>query len=148
MSETVTATVRYVQHDNERLTTEKPYILHYRAPKGFPQNNFTIKSYPDIVMHNLRTAADMAYEEHGLKIAPIDSSGMDPENFDDDEWIETTYLPELHKSVCDALGAKDMTVFDWMLRKRAQSFPERTEGEANEDSAQPSLSAHIGMYPL
>lgn len=74
----------------------------------------------------------------------INSEGMTPELFDDDTWIENVYLPELHRSLCKALGAKDVTVFDWMLRKRAVSFPQRNVGEENEDQAQPSLSAHIG----
>jgi hypothetical protein len=113
MTEVVTASIRYVQRDENRLTSEKPYILHYDAPEGFPQNNFTIQSW-------------------------------DPALFDDDDWIEQTYLPELHRSVCKALGAKDMTVFDWMLRKRSASFPERNQDEVNVEAVQPSLSAHIG----
>jgi hypothetical protein len=69
---------------------------------------------------------------------------MKPECFDDDDWVEQVYLPELHRSVCAALGAKDMTIFDWMLRKRASSFPVRKPGEDNGENHQPSLSAHIG----
>lgn len=69
---------------------------------------------------------------------------MRPENFDDDEWIEQVYLPELHSCISKALGAEDVTIFDWMLRKRSKSFPKRNVGEENEEAAQPSLSAHIG----
>jgi len=143
MSDATIATIRYVRRDSGRDASEKPYILHYAAPKGFPQNNFEIEPVPGITVHNLRTA-DLAYEEHGIKIASIDSSQMKPADFDDDDWIERVYLPELHKCVCKALGAQDLTIFDWMLRKRAPSFPKRREGEENEDAHQPSLSAHIG----
>lgn len=143
MTEVVTASIRYVQRDENRWTSEKPYILHYDAPEGFPQNNFTIQSYSGIQIQNLRSAG-LSYEEHGLAIAPLGNSGWDPALFDDDDWIEQTYLPELHRSVCKALGAKDMTVFDWMLRKRAASFPERNQDEVNVEAVQPSLSAHIG----
>ncbi|KFA55261.1 hypothetical protein S40293_04924 [Stachybotrys chartarum IBT 40293] len=142
MTEVVTASIRYVQRDENRLTSEKPYILHYDAPEGFPQNNFTIQSYSGIQIQNLRSAG-LSYEEHGLAIAPLGNSGWDPALFDDDDWIEQTYLPELHRSVCKALGAKDMTVFDWMLRKRSASFPERNQDEVNVEAVQPSLSAHI-----
>lgn len=69
---------------------------------------------------------------------------MQPENFDDDDWIENEYLPELHQCICDALGAQDVTIFDWLLRKRSPSFPQREMGEKNEGAIQPSLSAHIG----
>ena len=143
MSDSITATVRYVRRDNERLTTEKPYILHYAAPPGFPQNNFAIDSFPGIKMHNLRTAC-INYRDHGMMVASLNSSRMRPEEFDDDEWVEQVYLPEVCSCICKALGAKEVTIFDWMLRKRAKSFPKRNAGEDNEGAAQPSLSAHIG----
>jgi hypothetical protein len=143
MSDPITATLRYVRRDNERLDTEKPYILHYAVPPGFPQNNFAIESFPGIKIHNLRTAG-IRYQDHGMMIASLDSSRMRPEDFDDDEWIERAYLPELHSCVCKALGAKDVTIFDWLLRKRAKSFPKRDVDDENEGQTQPSLSAHIG----
>jgi hypothetical protein len=143
MANTLLAEVRYAQRDSKTAPDEKCYILHYAAPPGFPQNNFKIETYKGIKMHNLRTSG-LKYEDHGMKIATINSSRMRPEDFDDDEWIERVYLPELHRSLCKALGAKDVTIFDWMLRKRAASFPQRNVGEKNEDQAQPSLSAHIG----
>jgi hypothetical protein len=143
MADAITATIRYVQRDGTQDVSEKPYILHYAAPNGFPQNNFTIKPVHGIKIHNFRSAG-IAYEDHGIGMASINSDGMKAENFDDDDWVERVYLPELHRSVCAALGAKDMTIFDWMLRKRAPSFPVRKPGEENEESHQPSLSAHIG----
>lgn len=143
MSNVTLASIRYVRKNPDVDPDEKGYILHYAAPPGFPQNNFSIEPYSGIKVLNLRTA-DLKYQDHGMKIAPINSSDMKPENFDDDEWIESVYLPELHRSLCRALGAKDVTIFDWMLRKRAVSFPQRNVGETNEDQPQPSLSAHIG----
>ncbi len=143
MSDSISATIRYVQRDNNRDGNEKPYILHYAAPDGFPQNNFLIKPVHGIKVHNLRTAS-ISYEDHGMKIASLEnSSQMQPRNFDDDDWVERVYLPELHQCVRKALGARDLTVFDWMLRKRAPSFPVRNIGEENEESHQPPLSAHI-----
>jgi hypothetical protein len=143
MADTITATIRYVQRDETASISEKPYILHYAAPDGFPQNNFVIKPVHGIRVHNFRSAG-IAYEDHGIGMASINSKDMRPDCFDDDDWVERVYLPELHRSVCAALGAKDMTIFDWMLRKRAPSFPVRKPGEENEESHQPSLSAHIG----
>ncbi|KAL2760421.1 hypothetical protein ACRALDRAFT_1067028 [Sodiomyces alcalophilus JCM 7366] len=146
MADTVTAAIRYVRReDNDRLATEKPYILHYKPAAGLPPNNFTIDSFPGIQIHNLRSAG-LRYEDHGMSIAKLDEASvadMRPELFDDDDWIEKNYLPALHRSVCAALGAKSMTVFDWMLRKRSPSFPTQNVGEADWDAVQPSLSAHI-----
>ena len=78
-----------------------------------------------------------------MMIASLDSSGMRPEDFDDD-WIERVYLPELHSCICRAMGAEEVIIFGWMLRKRSKSFPKRNVGEENEEAPQPSLSAHIG----
>jgi hypothetical protein len=143
MADTLLASVRYVTKDPKTAPDEKGYILHYAAPPGFPQNNFNIEPYSNIKMRSLRTA-NLTYEDHGMKIASIDSSQMRPSDFDDDDWIERVYLPELHRAICKTLGAKDVTVFDWMVRKRAKSFPLRNVGEENEGENQPSLSAHIG----
>lgn len=150
MVDTVTAAIRYVRRDNNRLATEKPYILHYDAPAGLPPNNFTIESFPGIQVRNLRSAG-LRYEDHGMALARLDDAFVAearPEHFDDDDWIEKHYLPALHRSVCAALGAKSMTVFDWMLRKRSPSFPKRNVGETDWDAVQPSLSAHIGVFFL
>jgi hypothetical protein len=148
MGDEVLASLRYVRKDEKALNPdEKGFILHYAAPPDFPQNNFTIESYSGIEMHNLRTAR-LKWEDHGMKIASLDSSQMKPENFDDDDWIERVYLPELYRCLCKVMGAQDVTVFDWMLRKRAASFPQRNVGEKNEDQPQPSLSAHIGELGL
>jgi len=144
-SDFIVATVRYVKRDEKRDPSEKPYILHYAAPKGFPQNNFTIEPVHNIKIHDLRTA-DISYEDHGITFASINSNNMHPQDFDDDDWIERVYLPELHRSVCKALGAQDITIFDWMLRKRSKSFPKRENEEENVDDHQPSLSAHIGRF--
>lgn len=143
MTDTLLASVRYVVKDPNTAPDEKGYILHYAAPKGFPQNNFGIEPYSNIKMRNLRTS-NVNYEDNGFKIASINSSQMRPSDFDDDDWIEKVYLPEVHKTICRTLGAKQVTVFDWMLRKRARSFPQRNVGEENEGESQPSLSAHIG----
>jgi hypothetical protein len=151
ISDNISGTIRYVRRDDERPANEKPYILHYNAPEGFPQNNFTIQSYPDITIRNLRTSPKITYEDNGIKLASLNKaviSRWSPEDFDDDDWIEREYLPELHDSLCKALGAEDVTIFDWMLRKRSSSFPKRNPGEDNEEAPQPSLSAHIGKISL
>ena len=127
ISDPIAATIRYAQRATDRPTTEKPFILHYDAPLGIPQNSFTISPFPSIRIHNLRNAG-INYQDHGMTIASLDSSRMQPEDFDDDEWIEQFYLPELHSCTCQALGAEDVTIFDWMLRKRARSFPKRNAG--------------------
>ncbi|KAF1974816.1 hypothetical protein BU23DRAFT_553063 [Bimuria novae-zelandiae CBS 107.79] len=142
MPDNLLASVRYVAKNPTTPADEKGYILHYAAPPGFPQNNFKIEPHNNIKMHDLRTSS-LSYAENGIKITRINSEGMQPELFDDDDWIETVYLPELHRSLCETLGAKDVTIFDWMLRKRAASFPQRNVGDENEEQAQPSLSAHI-----
>lgn len=143
---TVLASIRYAERSPTTSPTEKGYILHYAAPASFPQNNFNIVPQPNKKIRNLRTAS-LPYDKHGIKLASLDAQktkDWQPEDFDDDDWIERVYLKELQRVLREELGAKEVTVFDWMLRKRASSFPKRNVGEVNEGEAQPSLSAHIG----
>lgn len=83
MSDTILGSIHYVNEDKTTNPNEKGYILHCAAPDGFPQNNFSIEAYKNIKIQSLRTA-NLSWEEHCTKVAPINSSGMTPEKFDDD----------------------------------------------------------------
>lgn len=153
------ATIRYVARPppaaEDASEREKGFILHYDAPAGFPQNNFTIVPHTQVVIHDLRSI-NQSFSESGLHIATLrpNNTDMSPDNFDNDDWVESVYLRVLNEALKRELGVKEVTVFDWMLRKRSRSFPVRPkkgDGEvpgggmvqdAGED-VQPSLSAHI-----
>ena len=140
MDDVVDATIRYAQADNDALLNEKAYILNYETPPEIPKSNFVIDFFPGIEIHNLRKA-NLNYRENGLAIATLPRC-MPKEDFDNEELIEKSYLPDVHGCVRETLGVSEVYIFDYMIRKREPSFP--FQPKSKDIAAQPALSAHIG----
>ncbi|RYP81034.1 hypothetical protein DL770_006024 [Monosporascus sp. CRB-9-2] len=139
MEDPIVSTIRYAQADNEALITEKAYILNYPTPPGIPKSNFSIDFFPRIKIHNLRTA-NLNWDENGVTIAKLPGC-MPKEDFDHEEKIEKFYLPDVHNCIRDTLGAEEVCIFDYMIRKREPAFPYQPKTKDN--APQPALSAHI-----
>lgn len=133
-------TIRYARADNEALQHEKAYILNYDAPSGVPKSNFVIDYYPGIEIRNLRTA-DLSFQKNGITMAELDGC-MPKQDFDNEAKIEDFYLPQVHAALRKVLGAEEVYIFDYMVRKREASFPFQPKGK--DKAPQPALSAHIG----
>lgn len=144
MAASIVSTLRYANANNKALEHEKAYILNYATPPGVPMSNFAIDMVPDIKIHDLRSS-HLTYHENGITIARI-SDSMTKEDFDSEETVESCYLPEIHRCIQETLGAEEVYIFDYMIRKREPAFPfqEKTRDKA----PQPALSAHIGKLPL
>ncbi|SMR43160.1 unnamed protein product [Zymoseptoria tritici ST99CH_1E4] len=139
MGDTVVATLRHAQSNDERLSKEKPYIITYPVASDIPRTNFLIEFFSNIKIHDMR-AADLDYHECGFKMAKLDKN-LPREDFDDESKIEKLYLPIVQRCLKKALGAKEVFIFDHMLRKRKPEFPFHP---ATKDTVpQPALSAHI-----
>ncbi|KAJ1324109.1 cephamycin C biosynthesis protein [Microdochium nivale] len=143
MGDTVVATLRYARaEDNEALLTEKAYILNYTPPAGLPKSNFTIDFFPGIQIRSLREAeATMTWDSSGVKLARLAGYDMAKDDFDDEAVIEKRYLPLVHESLRTALGAEEVCIFDYMVRRREPAFPYQAKDK--DGSPQPALSAHI-----
>ena len=140
MTDVVDATLRYARADNDALLHEKAYILNYETPPEIPKSNFIIDFFPGIKINDLRTA-NLNYRENGLTISTL-SSCMPKEDFEQEDKIESVYLPDVHRCICETLGVKEVYIFDYMIRKREPSFP--FQPKTKDNAAQPALSAHIG----
>lgn len=140
MEDPIISTIRYAQADNEALINEKAYILNYPTPPEIPKSNFSIDFFPGIKIHNLRSAG-LSWDANGLTWAKLGSC-MPKEDFDDEEKIEKFYLPEVYSCIRDTLGAEEVCIFDYMVRKREPAFP--YQPKAKDTAPQPALSAHIG----
>ena len=135
-------TIRYARADNPALQHEKAYILNYDPVPGVAKSNFVIDYYPDIHIRNLRTAG-LSFEENGITMTELDGC-MSREDFDDEKKVEDFYLPQIHAALRKALGADEVYIFDYMIRKREAAFPYQPKGK--DKAPQPALSAHIGMF--
>lgn len=134
-------TLRYARADNPVLEHEKAYILNYDTPAGVPKTNFVIDYYPDINIRNLRTAG-LNFQTNGITMTELDGC-MPREDFEDEVRVEEYYLPQVHAALRRALGADEVYIFDYMIRKREAAFPYQSKGK--DRAPQPALSAHIGM---
>lgn len=139
---TMLATIRYAQADNEALLKEKAYILNYTTPPEIPKSNFAIDFFPNIKINNLRTA-HLNFRENGLLMAKLGNC-MPKDDFDDEAKVEAVYLPEVHECIREILGAEEVYIFDYMIRKREPAFPYQPKTKDN--APQPALSAHIGKW--
>ncbi|KAK9775137.1 putative Methyltransferase [Seiridium cardinale] len=139
MSEKVVSTLRYATNDSKALINEKAYILNYTAPPEIPKTNFKIDFFPGIEISDLRTAS-LNWDDNGLKIAKLRSC-MPQDDFKDEEKIEKLYLPEVHDCIRRTLGAEEVCIFDYMVRRREPAFP--YQSTTNDNAPQPALSAHI-----
>lgn len=140
MSDTVVSTLRYANADNEALLTEKAYILNYPTSAEIPKSNFAIDFFPGIQIHNLRIS-NLNYGENGIAMAQL-ARCMAKEDFDDEQKVEESYLPEVHRCIQETLGVEEVYIFDYMIRKREPSFP--FQSKSKDSAPQPALSAHIG----
>ncbi|KAH6611940.1 hypothetical protein C7974DRAFT_87777 [Boeremia exigua] len=132
-------TIRYAVGDNPALQHEKAYILNYDTPPGVPKSNFVIDYYPGIKIRNLRTAG-LSFQTNGIMMTELDGC-MPRADFDDEHKVEDFYLPQVHAALRKALGADEVYIFDYMIRKRAAAFPFQPKGK--DRAPQPALSAHI-----
>jgi hypothetical protein len=136
----VVSTLRYARADNEALKTEKAYILNYPTAPGEAKSNFIIDFFSGIKIRNLRTA-NLTFLENGIATAQLPRC-MPKVDFDDEAKIEKTYLPDVHRCLRETLGAEEVHIFDYMVRKREPAFPYQEKKKDN--APQPALSAHIG----
>jgi hypothetical protein len=116
--------------------------LNYPTPPEIPKSNFVIDFFPGIKINNLRTA-NVNFRENGLAIAKL-TNCMPKEDFEDEGKVEKAYLPEVHECIRQTLGAEEVYIFDYMIRKREASFPYQPKTKDN--APQPALSAHIGKF--
>jgi hypothetical protein len=143
LSDAVVSTLRYANANSEALRTEKPYILNYPAPPGLPKSNFKIDFVSDIPVRNLRTAG-LRWGDSGIRIAKLEKGCMPKKDFEDEDKIERDYLPVIHDCLKESLGAEEVCIFDYMVRRREAAFP--YQAKSKDSSPQPALSAHIGMF--
>lgn len=112
----VISTLRYANANSEALKTEKAYILNYPAPPGLPKSNFKIDFVPGIPVRNLRTAG-LDWDESGIRIAKLEEGCMPKQDFEDEDKIENEYLPTIHDCLKKSLGAEEVCIFDYMVRR-------------------------------
>lgn len=138
---------------------EKPYSLRYTPPDGFPRSNITLERH-EIAVHDIRPVIhERTFKKDGCAVMNLDSQ-MKYEDWDDEIKIKGVYLAEVADSLCKALDACNVQIFEHTVRlsivfrptgpeklkvrKRHDIFPIST-GEPYKYN-QPTSIAHVGKY--
>ena len=133
--------MNFLKRDN-RYNYEKPYLLIFDPPEGFPKTNIKLEKHTDLELRDIRGYEDqLSLEVHGFQIVKI-SSKLSYDDFNNEELVRDVYLREVADEVRKVFGADRVQIFEHLLRKRHGIFPIST-GEPYKYN-QPTSVAHIG----
>jgi hypothetical protein len=143
----VVAKMHFLAQD-PKYEYEKPYTLRYKPSGNIPQTNIAREAH-QIEFLDMRDHVgpdgDLRYEDCGFTVAKLEGGAMSYEDFADREKIEGLHADEVLAAVRGALGAEDVQLVDYVVRRRHPEWPIAT-GEAYEFQ-QPASRAHIGKRP-
>jgi hypothetical protein len=123
---------------------ERPYLLVFEPPEGFPKSNIRLEKRPDLIVEDIRGCEDrFSLENDAFQLLKI-RSRMSPEDFDNEGLVQKVYLQEVADQIRAVFKAKMVQIFEHVLRKRHETFPIST-GAAYEYN-QPTSIAHVGEY--
>ncbi|KUJ17653.1 uncharacterized protein LY89DRAFT_733488 [Mollisia scopiformis] len=136
----VTAPMNFLVRDS-LYDDERPYLLIYEPPAGFPKQNIKLEKHTDLRIEDIRVCKDQpSLDKNGFQITKF-SSKMSRADFDNEELVKTVYLKEVVDHVQAIFGAQKVQIFEYVLRKRHEQFPIST-GEPYEFN-QPTSIAHV-----
>ena len=125
---------------------EKPYTLRY-APAvedGIPQTNIERVEHP-LQFQDMRNRSDLTYSECGFTVARLGNDSMAYQDYGDTVKIEEVHASEVLACVQEALGAQQVQLIDYVVRRRHPQWPIAT-GDMYQYQ-QPASRAHIGNSP-
>ena len=123
---------------------ERPYLLIFEPPEGFPKSNIRLEQRRDLVVEDIRGCEDrFSLENHAFEVLKI-RSRMSPEDFDNEGLVQKVYLQEVADHLKAVFDAQVVQIFEHVARKRHETFPIST-GVAYEYN-QPTSIAHVGEY--
>jgi hypothetical protein len=129
---------------NHIYEVEKPYAFRYPV-NSVAQTNMKMRKYDDILITDIRgREADFSFEKDGFTIVRLDRR-FEYDWFWDEKTVQP-YFRALEELLKKDLGADEVYVFRYGLRKRDPGFPIST-GEKYEYD-QPTSVAHVGNCKL
>lgn len=136
-------TINFIQRD-ELYLEEKPYLLTYEAPQGFPRTNIKLDERVVAVEDIRGHENEFTINKNGFTIMQVNTK-LSYEDFNDDALVKQVYLKEVAEALKSLLGASRVQVFEHIVRKRHPLFPIST-GQPYLYN-QPTSIAHIDTTP-
>jgi hypothetical protein len=90
---------------------EKPYSLRFTAPEGFARANIKLDKH-ELHVHDVRSRiGELSLEKDGCYLWKLHSK-LTYGDFDNDEMVRKSYLPQVADGLCVMLGASKVQVFE------------------------------------
>lgn len=135
--ESLTAPISYVASIPEG---EKAYHMMYGDSGDLPRTNITRK-WHETTFYNIRGKESLlSFTANGVAVCKLDTA-MTYYDFDNDETVWNVYFKELESYLQEFLGARDVKLFRYGIRKRHAEFPISTGKDYQ--FAQPTSIAHV-----
>ncbi|CEO60845.1 hypothetical protein PMG11_05349 [Penicillium brasilianum] len=138
-----TTQISFPRRDNPALASEKPYVLDYFPGRGIRKTNIEFEVVRNIEVQDLRESS-LSFEKNGVGVTQL-MTAMEYPDFQDVEKVESCYLQEARDAISGFLGADDVYVIDYNIRRRDATFPSATG--SSYDAAQPVVVAHGDYTP-
>lgn len=119
---------------------EKPYGFKV-PPENYPRTNIKINRVNDVYIEDMRgSESSFTVETNGFAIRNI-SCDLAYEDYHDSEAVKP-YFREVEELLKNMLGASQVEVFRYQIRKRHATWPIATEKVYSFD--QPTTTVHVG----
>lgn len=113
--ERASTTINFIQKD-ELYLEEKPYLLTYEAPHGFPRTNIKLDERVIAVEDVRGHENEFTINKNGFTIMQVNTK-LSYEDFNDDDLVKQVYLKEVAEALKSLLGASRVQVFEHIVRK-------------------------------
>ena len=94
---------------------QKPYRMKFVPPSGFPWSNIKTNIQPQKIEDIRGREKDFSLSANGFSLETFDS-GMTYEDFDDEDKIVQTYLPNIAKLLRSMLNPSRIQIFEFIVR--------------------------------
>lgn len=110
----ISSPMNFLAHDR-LYDEEKPYLLKFDPPSGFPQSNYNIDTKEQLIEDIRGREKDFSIAKNGFAIMPLHTK-LSYEDFDDEKRLREVYFPEVADALRKLLGASRVQIFEHLVR--------------------------------
>ena len=105
--------MNFLAHDS-LYDEEKPYLLKFDPPSGFPQSNYNIDTKQQLIQDIRGREKHFSITKNGFAIMSLHTE-LSYEDFDDDKKLREVYFPEVADALRKLLGAFRVQIFEHLV---------------------------------
>lgn len=94
---------------------EKPYVLTFKPPDGFPSTNVKLDLHEDVEVYDIRGREnEFSIDQNGFALMKLNSQ-LSYKDFGEDEIVSKIYLKEVADALIKRLGASQVQIFEHVV---------------------------------